>query len=153
MGTTEGVCVCVCALWSGCDLSTGVMGWVQSHGTMGLNATGREKKGRGGKSVSCRLPAGLVWKEVFPWNILSQNLLPPITQLQYCDCDALLHCCNFLRPCPMSKTSNCPTYIPSRTRLYRISSTHRDSGIQKRTRFVGAGRPLTTYIPTTGKWS
>lgn len=32
--------------------------------------------------------------------------------------------------------------------VYGVSiSTHRDSGIQKRARFVGAGKSLTMYVP------
>ena len=92
--------------------------------------------------------AGLVWKEVFPWiwNILLSLPSPRKLNCNICDCDALLHCCIAAIPCVcvrarMSKTFNClPT---SRTRL-STPSTHRDSRIQKRTRFVGAGSPLAT---------
>ena len=45
-----------------------------------------------------------------------------------------------LRPCLCRTSKHSTAYLS-------IPSTHRDSGIQKRTRFVGAGRSLTTDLP------
>jgi hypothetical protein len=89
-------------------------------------------KGERRVSDRCRQP-GLVWKEVFPWIILLSH--PPQETQQYCDFD----CCITAIPCVRARVRCLNIQLPAHVRTRLSISAYRDSGIQKRTPFVGAG--------------
>jgi hypothetical protein len=83
---------------------------------------------------------GLVWKDEFGLVESTPNIRILRLRLRFG-----LECCNCLRPVLLPLCLNI-LLIPTPYHNIPSPPTHRDSGIQKGTRFVGDGRALTMYL-------